>query len=198
MGKITNMLMVVGVVLVAIFLYELFSHEQAQEQALAEAEVRIEVQQQELEVTEDVEPEQINMADIFQAEPEEVFAILEVPKIDKSLPIIEGVEPEELERGVGHIPETAFPGQGEQIVISGHRDTVFRGFHHLEIGDEFIVTMPYDTYTYEIRETEIVPADDTSVIRSMGEEVLVVTTCYPFFFLGDAPDRYVYYAYPKE
>lgn len=59
-----------------------------------------------------------------------------------------------------------------------------------------MVQMPYGEYTYEIRETEIVPEDDTSVIGEMGEEVLVVTTCYPFHFVGSAPDRFVAYAYP--
>src|SRR5699024_10734862 len=78
----------------------------------------------------------------------------------------------------------------------GHRDTVFRRFGELEIGDRFIVEMPYGTYEYEMRESEIVGADDTSVIRPMGEEVLTVSTCYPFSYIGNAPDRFVLYAYP--
>lgn len=89
-------------------------------------------------------------------------------------------------------------GDGEQIVLSGHRDTVFRDFGQLEIGDTFVVNMPYGTYEYAIRETEIVPEDDTSVIRKMGEEVLVVTTCYPFHMVGSAPERFVAYAYTVE
>ena len=103
-----------------------------------------------------------------------------------------------MKKGVGHLVQSVFPGQNEQIVISGHRDTVFRGFEKLEIGDLFIVHMPYGTYTYEMRETEIVDKDDTSVVRSMGEEVLVVTTCYPFYYIGPAPMRFVIYAYPVE
>ncbi|WP_370512357.1 sortase domain-bontaining protein [Planomicrobium sp. CPCC 101110] len=58
--------------------------------------------------------------------------------------------------------------------------------------------MPYGKYRYEIRETKIVPEDDTTVVRKMGEEVLVVSTCYPFNFIGSAPDRFVVYAYPVE
>jgi sortase A len=75
---------------------------------------------------------------------------------------------------------------------------VFRNFADLEIGDTFVVEMPYGEYEYEIEEIDIVSADDTSVIRSMGEEVLVVTTCYPFEMLGSAPDRAVFYAWPVE
>ena len=114
----------------------------------------------------------------------------------KTLPIVEGTDPDSLQKGVGHLSNSVFPGQGEQILLSGHRDTVFRDFGELEIGDTFVVQMPYGEYTYEIRETEIVPEDDTSVIGEMGEEVLVVTTCYPFHFVGSAPDRFVAYAYP--
>lgn len=134
----------------------------------------------------------------FQAGHMEAFAILKIPKIDKQLAIVEGADENALDRGVGHMEQTAYPGQGEQIVLAGHRDTVFRDFSELEIGDSFIVQMPYGEFKYEIRETEIVDADDTSVVRPMGKEVLVVSTCYPFSYFGSAPDRFVAYAYPLD
>ena len=83
------------------------------------------------------------------------------------------------------------------MVLSGHRDTVFQDLGDLEIGDELIVHMSYGTFTYIIQETEIVDADDRTVIRPTApDEVLTVTTCYPFGYIGPAPDRYIIYATP--
>lgn len=101
-----------------------------------------------------------------------------------------------LDKGVGYYSASVFPSDGEQILLSGHRDTVFRKFADLKIGDRFIVKMPYGTFEYEMKSSKIVDKNDTSVIRSMGEEVLVLSTCYPFHYVGPARDRYVIYAYP--
>src|SRR5690606_3224100 len=111
---------------------------------------------------------------------------------------VEGVDEEELEKGVGHYKGTAFPSQDGQIVLSGHRDTVFRRLGELQIGDELVVQMPYGEFTYVIEDTDIVDADDRTVINpNIDEELLTVTTCYPFTYVGSAPDRYIIYAKPK-
>ncbi|MBU5348718.1 class D sortase [Paenibacillus lautus] len=132
----------------------------------------------------------------FDPKPNDVIGMLQIPKLEAELPIIEGTDEEMLERGVGHYSGTAFPMDNEQILLSGHRDTVFRDFDKLSVGDHFIVKLPYGTFEYEIKSTDIVDKDDTSVIRSMGTEALVVSTCYPFRFVGNAPERYIFYAYP--
>ncbi|MGG3503996.1 class D sortase [Paenibacillus lautus] len=132
----------------------------------------------------------------FDPKPNDVIGMLQIPKLEAELPIIEGTDEEMLERGVGHYSGTAFPMDNEQILLSGHRDTVFRNFDKLSVGDRFIVKLPYGTFEYEIQSTDIVDKDDTSVIRSMGTEVLVISTCYPFRFVGNAPERYIFYAYP--
>lgn len=127
----------------------------------------------------------------------QVFGVLTIPVLDdRSIGIIEGADDDALAQGVGHVESTAFPGQGEQIVLSGHRDSVFRDFSTLVEGNRFIVDMLYGTYEYEIKEIVIVDANDTTVIGPMGEEVLVVSTCYPFGYIGPAPQRAVFYAYP--
>lgn len=129
----------------------------------------------------------------------DTIGILYVPKLNKELPIIEGTDEDQLDVGVGHYSGTALPLQKDQIVLSGHRDTVFRNFDQLKIGDTFVVKMEYGTFEYEIYETEIVDADDTTVIRSTApEEILTVTTCYPFNYVGNAPYRYIFYAKMKE
>lgn len=190
MKWLANGLIAVGVALMMWFGYSLYQQNQMQSITMAEAEQAVQT------MREKVDPDDENPAESFSAQQHEAIGILHVPKIDRSIGIVEGTDPDALDLGVGHMSSTAFPGQGEQIVLSGHRDTVFRNFAELEIGDEFIVEMPYGDYTYVIRDTTIVDADDTSVVGEMGEEVLVVSTCYPFNYLGSAPERFVFYAYP--
>lgn len=128
----------------------------------------------------------------------DTVGILYIPRLNREIPIVEGTDEEKLAQGVGHYIGTGFPGEGRQILLSGHRDTVFRQFGELEHGDEFHVQMAYGTFVYEIMDHEIVDAYDTTVIDfDLTEEVLTVSTCYPFSYIGNAPDRYVVYAYPK-
>ncbi|WP_102273058.1 class D sortase [Cytobacillus massiliigabonensis] len=136
---------------------------------------------------------------IIQYEKGEVIGILEIPGLEAELPIIEGTHEDELEKGVGHYAGSVFPGQEDQIVLSGHRDTVFRRLGELEIGDTLQIVMPYGKYSYKISQSQIVEANDTSIIQSTAPvETLIVSTCYPFSFIGDAPYRYVLTAYREE
>lgn len=171
------------------FCFHFFYHFFAQQQ---ETSIALEEAQEIVKASREVSQER----SAFQPAQDEVAGILTIPKLGKSLPIVEGTEEEMLAKGVGHHDSTVFPGDGEQILLSGHRDTVFRSFGELEVGDRFIVEMPYGTYEYEMRESEIVDAEDRTVISSKGEEVLTLSTCYPFSFIGYAPDRYIIYAYP--
>lgn len=129
----------------------------------------------------------------------ETIGMLYIPRFDRELPIVEGTEPEDLKEGVGHYIKTGYPGQNRQILLSGHRDTVFRNFDELEPGDEFHIKMEHGTFIYEFADNEIVGADDTTVIDlERKEEYLTISTCYPFNYVGNAPNRYIIYAYPKE
>lgn len=128
----------------------------------------------------------------------EVLGLLSLPKIESELAIVEGTDPYELAKGVGHYKGSYFPGQGGQIVLSGHRDTVFKRVGELVLGDELVMKMPYGEVSYEIVNTKIVDADDTSIITLQNqEEELILTTCYPFEYVGDAPERYIIYAKAK-
>ncbi len=127
----------------------------------------------------------------------DTIGVLYIPRLDREIPIIEGTDEDELAQGVGHYKGTGFPGENKQILLSGHRDTVFRKFGDLQDGDEFHLKMEHGTFIYEIKDHLIVSADDTSVIDPDREdEVLTVSTCYPFSYIGSAPDRYVVHAYP--
>ena len=123
------------------------------------------------------------------------IGILYIPRLDREIPIIEGTHEDELLKGVGHFSSTSLPGQNDQILLSGHRDTVFRQFGELEHGDEIHVKMENGTFIYTIYDTEIVDADDRTVIRSTApDEILTLSTCYPFTNFGGAPNRYIIYA----
>jgi len=125
----------------------------------------------------------------------ETTGLLSIPKINAELGIVEGTDPDDLEKGVGHYKDSFYPDENGQIVLSGHRDTVFRKLGELELTDILEVQMPYGKYQYEITHTKIVDANDTSIITLQNdEEELILTTCYPFGYIGDAPDRYIIYA----
>ncbi|WAA09772.1 class D sortase [Fervidibacillus albus] len=184
----------IGISLVGYSLFQIGKGKYNVEKRKIEAQELIEEVEENTEKTE--EAEQVQVPEEIEFEEGDTVGLLYVPKLDKELPIIEGTDEEDLELGVGHYTGTAYPMQNDQIVLSGHRDTVFRNFDQLEIGDTFIIKLPYGIFEYEIFDTEIVPADDTTVIGRFSEENLTVTTCYPFYFLGNAPDRFIFYAKP--
>jgi sortase A len=125
----------------------------------------------------------------------ETVGLLAIPKIKAELAIIEGTDPDDLEKGVGHYKGSFYPSDQGQIVLSGHRDTVFRRLGELKIGDSLKMQMPYGNFTYEITHTKIVNSNDTSIITLQKQkEELIVTTCYPFRYIGNAPKRYIIYA----
>ncbi|WP_420812289.1 class D sortase [Planococcus maitriensis] len=114
-----------------------------------------------------------------------------IPKLGASLPIIHGTDEDELEKGVGHYAGSVLPGQSDNSVLSGHRDTVFRELGKVGKGDEFIVNTADGTFTYRVRQVRIVDEDDRTVIVPKPRATLTVSTCYPFDFVGYAPERYI-------
>jgi sortase A len=122
----------------------------------------------------------------------ETVGDLIVPKLNAVLPIIEGTDPDELEKGVGHYAQSVLPGEKDNAVLSGHRDTVFRNVGKLKIGDQLITKTNAGVFTYKIVKMWIVDQDDRTVIVShKGKQILTLTTCYPFNWVGSAPQRYI-------
>ncbi|AZB44117.1 class D sortase [Bacillus sp. FJAT-42376] len=114
-----------------------------------------------------------------------------IPKLQASLPIYHGTDEDELEKGVGHFADSVLPGEKDNSVLSGHRDTVFRELGKVGVSDHLIVTTSAGRFTYKIRKVRIVDADDRTVIVPKPRATLTVSTCYPFNFIGSAPKRYV-------
>lgn len=121
----------------------------------------------------------------------EMIGNLSIPKLEANLPIYHGTDEDELEKGVGHFAGSVLPGEKDNSVLSGHRDTVFRKLGEVGKGDLLIVTTEAGEFTYKVRKVRIVDADDRTVIVPKPRPTLTVTTCYPFDFIGDAPERYI-------
>jgi sortase A len=115
-----------------------------------------------------------------------------IPKLGAILPIIEGTDPDELEKGVGHFAQSVLPGEKDNSVLSGHRDTVFRNVGKLKVGDQLVTKTSAGVFTYKIVKMWITTEDDRTVIVShKGKQILTITTCYPFNWIGPAPQRYI-------
>lgn len=125
----------------------------------------------------------------------EEIGTLYIPKLESELPIFHGTNEDELEKGVGHFKDSVLPGEKDNSVLSGHRDTVFRNLGKVGKGDELQVTTEAGTFTYKVMKVRIVDEDDRTVIVPKPRAVLTVSTCYPFDFIGAAPERYILEAY---
>jgi LPXTG-site transpeptidase (sortase) family protein len=121
----------------------------------------------------------------------DAIGTLSIPKIKKTINIIEGTGTKELKLGVGHYVGSVLPGVSDNSVLAGHRDSVFRNLGQLKIGDLMTVRTTYGTFVYEVHKIRIVNANDRTVIVPTQDAVLTLSTCYPFRFIGNAPKRYV-------
>ncbi|SES07855.1 class D sortase [Salipaludibacillus aurantiacus] len=126
-------------------------------------------------------------------EPGEEIAVLKIPVLDKQYLTYWGTENDALDQGVGmHESEwTGPPDEERHTLLSGHRDTVFRELGDLQEGDKMIVDYNGISYTYMISDIWITSAEDTSVVVDKDQATLTLSTCYPFYLLGAAPDRYI-------
>lgn len=121
----------------------------------------------------------------------EVIGKIEVPRLSLSAIIVQGDSDEVLRRAVGHVPETALPGQAGNIALAGHRDTSFRPLRDIRVGDRVTLRTVARDQTYQVVSTEVVSPTDIEVLQSRGENELTLITCFPFHYIGHAPDRFI-------
>jgi sortase A len=122
------------------------------------------------------------------------IAVLRIPKIGLEVPVLEGTDDLNLNRALGHISGTARPGENGNIGIAGHRDGFFRGLKDVVIGDSVEIMTQTETSTYAIDEILIVDPSDVTVLAPRSHSSLTLVTCYPFYFVGSAPQRYIVHA----
>lgn len=120
-----------------------------------------------------------------------VIAMLSIPRLGLSTIVVEGAEEHELKLGAGHIRGTSLPGNGGNVGIAGHRDTVFRPLRSIRADDTIKVMTEEREHEYKVVSTEIVGPDDIQVLYPTVHETLTLVTCYPFEFVGRAPRRFI-------
>lgn len=105
--------------------------------------------------------------------------------------IAEGDSPAVLRRAVGHVADTAAPGEPGNIALAAHRDTLFRPLRHVRVGDVVTVTTGGREVHYEVEWTAVVAPDALEVLEPTEGHALTLITCHPFSFVGPAPNRFV-------
>ena len=116
---------------------------------------------------------------------------LEIPRLGISAIVIEGTSATTLRRAVGHIEGTPLPGQLGNIGLSGHRDTFFRPLRNIRRNDTITLTTLLGEYRYRVLSAKVVHPRDVEVLDPAASEILTLVTCYPFYYVGPAPDRFV-------
>ena len=122
------------------------------------------------------------------------LARLMIPKINLDVAIVEGTSRKALLVGPGHLLNTPLPGNKGNVVLAGHRDTFFRHLGELSRGDIINVARDGNEYRYTVTGTEIVDPSDTDVLTNSPDYRLTLITCYPFYYLGPAPKRFIVFA----
>ena len=135
-----------------------------------------------------------------------VLGRIEVKRLGLSAIVRQGVDAKMLSIAVGHVPSTALPGQLGNFAVAAHRDTLFRGLKDIKKGDVVTFESPSGTFTYQVLATKIVKPSDISVLRADGGglvpaassdpagsagHLLTMITCYPFYYVGSAPKRFI-------
>jgi sortase A len=116
---------------------------------------------------------------------------MEIPRLGMTVVVAEGTAGATLRRAGGHIRGTGLPGHSGNIGIAGHRDTLFRPLQNIRRDDVIMLTTLQGEYRYRVVSTKIVRPSDVEVLSSDGHEILTLVTCYPFYFVGPSPDRFI-------
>ncbi|MDP9054811.1 MAG: class D sortase [Acidobacteriota bacterium] len=116
---------------------------------------------------------------------------VEIPKLHLSAVVFQGTTNKTLDRGVGHLDGSALPGESGNVVLAAHRDSYFRSLRHIQKGDAISVTTPGGTREYKVASMEIVDPTDLAVAEPTSTPTLTLITCYPFYYVGHAPKRFV-------
>jgi sortase A len=121
----------------------------------------------------------------------EVLGELQVPRLGLNAIVIQGDSAALLRRAVGHLSNSALPGQQGNVALAGHRDTFFRPLRDIRVGDEVRFKTAEHVFEYRVVWIEVVAPTDIRVLESSTEHVLTLLTCFPFHYVGPAPKRFV-------
>ena len=121
----------------------------------------------------------------------ETIGEMTMPRLGLSAMVAQGESPAVLKHSVGHLADTALPGQIGNVVLAGHRDTFFRPLKHVRVGDAITISTRSGEFQYIVESTSVVPPTDVSVLDPVGGRTLTLITCFPFVYVGSAPNRFI-------
>jgi sortase A len=116
---------------------------------------------------------------------------MEVPRLGMKAIFVQGDSPKILRRAVGHIAGTAMPGEPGNVVLTGHRDTFFRPLRNIQKGDAITIRTLHGEFQYRVDSTQVVLPSDVQVLQPSSDNTLTLVTCFPFYYVGPAPKRFI-------
>jgi sortase A len=128
---------------------------------------------------------------VYSVVPSDLIGRIEIARLGISVMVVEGTSQRTLRRAAGHIQGTAMPGEPGNVGISAHRDTFFRPLRNVRSNDIVTLTTPGGEYRYRVVGTKVVEPSDVAVLNPDGNQILTLVTCYPFYFVGAAPGRFI-------
>ena len=195
LNKLYALLMCAGIVMAGYYGYEWWQGTQGVEEVSAvETKQWQSTKESEVAKEEGTKPQEILMSDqMKQFDSGQEVGRLVIPTIEKGFKTYWGTDEDTLSQGVGMYvsPFTTTPDQKRHTVLSGHRDTVFTGLQDVKKGDAVFLEYDGKRYEYAVVNMKVVDESDRTVIVDKEEATLTLTTCYPFDFIGSAPERYV-------
>jgi sortase A len=120
-----------------------------------------------------------------------VIGEMDIPRLGFATMVVQGDSPRILLRAVGHMPESPLPWESGNVALAGHRDSFFRPLRNIRSGDAITLKTVNGDFQYEVESTEVVPASDVHVLDASSGRTLTLVTCFPFYYVGSAPDRFV-------
>jgi len=123
---------------------------------------------------------------------------IRIRRLGVSVVVVQGESEAIFQRAVGHLSGTALPGNEGNVVLAGHRDTFFRPLKDIRDGDRITLETPEHDFEYVVESTSIVRPDDVGVIEPSGGHTLTLITCFPFYYVGPAPNRFIVVARESE
>lgn len=121
----------------------------------------------------------------------DVIGEIALPRLGLKAVVVQGDSDRLLRRSVGHLPQSALPGEVGNVVLAGHRDGLFRPLRNVQPGDVITLVTPTQDFHYRVSWTAIVPPTATEMISPSNELELTLVTCYPFYYIGAAPKRFI-------
>jgi sortase A len=121
----------------------------------------------------------------------DVIGQMTIPRLDLQTIVVQGESTRVLRRAVGHLPETALPGEAGNVTLAGHRDGFFRPLRTIQPGDAITIKTPDGEFEYQVESTQVVLPSDVQVLKPSTEKTLTLITCFPFYYVGPAPKRFI-------